>query len=303
MLRAVTFLTLSMLALISTASVSHAQRKVSNPAQSATEGPKVKVLAEGGHSAMTHPFVAVLRDSATYAELAKLDRNLPSLEPEFFKSNIVVAAFLGERNTGGYSVEIKHEVAAYVENQLDQKGYLRIIERSPAKGVMVPEMITSPFKVVSLEVNPTTNLLLALDNAWLQTMRPYRVTAGTFTVSGGLAGTSDQFGLGGHLQIMRERNLATFAFFVVGLRPQKTALSLADFATGVVSADGQVTINMMSADSFVRQPNGGLKATGNISVAGAKIALSFNSLPSMIADGYSGAGTIEAVVVDAAVNR
>jgi hypothetical protein len=302
MLRAVTFLTLSMLALISTGSVSHAQRGASNPAQSATEGPKVKVLAEGAHSAMTHPFVAVLRDSETYAELAKLDRNLPQLDPEFFKSNIVVAAFLGERNTGGYSVEIKREVSLSWEMKPGPKGYLRIIERSPGKGVMVPEMITSPFRVVSLEVNPTTNLLLALDNVWLQTMRPYRVTAGTFTVSGGFAGTSDQFGLGGHLRIMRERNLATFAFFVVGLRPQKTALSLADFATGVVNTDGEVTINMMSADSFVNQPNGGLKATGNLSAAGGKIALSFNSLPSMIADGYTGRGIIEAVVVDSAVN-
>jgi hypothetical protein len=222
---------------------------------------------------------------------------------------------LGERNTGGYSVEIKREVAASFDMTREGKSYLRIIEKSPAKGAMVPQMITSPFKVVALEVNPTTNLLLAPDNPWHQTNRPYRVTAGTFTMAGGFAGTNDQFGLGGYLWIMRERNLATVFFAVVGLHPQKEASSpadfvvhiggkpapsLMDFATGVVNTDGEIKINMMSADSFVNPPNSGLKASGNLSAAGDKISLSFNSLPSMIADGYTGAGMIEATFDDSA---
>src|SRR5207245_2449958 len=68
-----------------------------------------KTLAEGFHSSITHPFVAVVRDTKTYAALVKLDGNLPQLEEEFFKSNIAIAAFLGERNTGGYRVEVTRE--------------------------------------------------------------------------------------------------------------------------------------------------------------------------------------------------
>jgi hypothetical protein len=316
MLRVVAFLTLSLLVLVSTSSIGHAQRTSAAPAQTATEGPKLKVLAEGAVSSITRPFLAVLRDSETYGELAKLDRNLPKLDPDFFKSNIVVAAFLGERNTGGYSVEIKREaLGSFLDMARDVKSNLRIIEQTPAWGAMAPQMITSPFKVVALEVNPTTNLLLTPDNPWHQTNRPYRVTAGTFTMAGGFAGTNDQFGLGGYLWIMRERNLATFFFTVVGLHPDKAARSpadivvhiggkpassLMDFATGVVNTDGQVKINMMSADSFVNPPNSGLKASGNLSAAGDKISLSFNSLPSMIADGYTGAGMIEATFDDSA---
>ncbi len=316
MLRVVAFLTLSLLVLVSTSSVGHAQRTSAAPAQTPTEGPKLKVLAEGAVSSITRPFLAVLRDSETYAELAKLDRNLPKLDPDFFKSNIVVAAFLGEQNTGGYSVEIKRgEALGSFDRPRDVKSRLRIIEQTPAKGAMVSQMITSPFKVVALEVNPTTNLLLEPDNPWQQTNRPYRITAGTFTMAGGFAGTNDQFGLGGHLWIMRERNLATVFFTVVGLHPDKAARSpadfvvhiagkpapsLADFATGIVNTDGQVKINMMSADSFVNPPNSGLKASGNLSAAGDKISLSLNSLPSMIADGYTGAGMIEAIFDESA---
>src|SRR5207247_341740 len=61
----------------------------------------IKVLAEGFHSSVTHPFVAVVRDPETYTELLKLDANLPKLDSVVFRSNALVAAFLEERNTGG----------------------------------------------------------------------------------------------------------------------------------------------------------------------------------------------------------
>src|SRR5712692_2369133 len=100
-----------------------------------------KVLAEGFHSSITRPFVGVVRDFETYEALVTLDGNLPRLDEEFFKTNIVVAAFLGERNTGGYSVEITRG-----------EGRIYVVERVPAKGVMVAQMITSPYKIVSLSV-------------------------------------------------------------------------------------------------------------------------------------------------------
>jgi hypothetical protein len=118
----------------------------------------IKVLAEGFHSKITKPFVAVVRDTETYAALRKLDGNLPKLDADFFEENVVVAAFLGERHTGGYSVEI-------TPNAIE----INVLEKKPGKGVMVPQMITSPFKIVSLHgaTNAAVRLNLFVDETWL----------------------------------------------------------------------------------------------------------------------------------------
>src|SRR6266478_5354199 len=112
MLKTIVILMLSTFALSTGASGCHAKQNAALPPQtpnSETTTKGLKVLAEGFHSSVTNPFIAVVRDAETYSELTRLDNNLPKLDEEFFKSNIVVAAFLGERNTGGYSVEITRE--------------------------------------------------------------------------------------------------------------------------------------------------------------------------------------------------
>src|SRR6266852_2348562 len=48
----------------------------------------IKVLAEGFHSKITKPFIAVMRDAETYAVLTGLDENLPKLDADFFKENV-----------------------------------------------------------------------------------------------------------------------------------------------------------------------------------------------------------------------
>jgi len=270
------------------ASGCHAKQNAALPTQTPnteTSTSVMKVLAEGFHSSITNPFIAVVRDSETYAALSKLGGNVPKLGPDFFEGNAVIAAFLGERNTGGYSVEITREA----------NGDIRIAEKMPGKGVMVPQMITSPFKIVSVSV-AATPLLLALDSAWRRKMRPYRITRGTFTMTGGFAGTSEKFELNGEMRIMRETELATFAFAILSSGPAKKR-SLIEFATGIVESNGEITINKMSADSLVNPPNSGLKATGAFTAGDNKISLNFSSLPSMIADGYQGEGTLEAELV------
>src|SRR5262249_41228600 len=142
-----------------------------------------KVLTEGFHSSITHSFVAVFRDADTYAELIKLDANLPKLDDEFFKSSIAIAAFLGERNTGGFSVDIAR----------DSNGAIRISEKKPGKGMMVPQMITSPFKIVAVKSSASSPVVLSLDEAWKQNLKEYRVKSGTFTMSGGFVAVSEKF--------------------------------------------------------------------------------------------------------------
>src|SRR5215475_4196405 len=124
-------------------------QRVSSPTPQSEKGDiatgELKVLAEGFQSSITDTFVAVIRDEETYSELVKIERSLPDLAGEFFESHVVIAAFLGQRNTGGYSVEIRRQ----------SSGQLLIGDRVPGKGMMVPQMITSPFKVIPVSVSGT----------------------------------------------------------------------------------------------------------------------------------------------------
>ena len=65
-------------------------------------------------------------------------------------------------------------------------------------------------------------------------------------------------------------------------------------ATGVTNGDAMFQINRMNADSLVDSPNSGLSGSVTLSEGGRKLTLNLTSRPSLIADGYSGAGTIEA---------
>jgi len=299
MLKTIVLLMLSTFAFSSGASGCHAKQTAALPTQrpnNETSINAMKVLAEGFHSSVTHPFIAVIRDAVTYAELVKLDNTLPKLDAEFFKSNAVIAAYLGTRNTGGFGVEIKWGAAGMSVGPTPAKPFIYIAEKASAKGVMVPQIITSPFKVVSLEVKATDNIMVAADNAWQQTMRCYRVTSGTFTMSGGFAGTVEQYAPAGYLWIMRERSFASFFFSLFNPHYTGKPRSLDDFTTGIVNADGHLIINKMSADTFVDTPNSGLKATATFAAGERKISLHFESLPSMIADGYQGEGNLQAEI-------
>lgn len=117
-------------------------------------------------------------------------------------------------------------------------------------------------------------------------------------MSGGFAGTTKQFGLEGQVWVLRQDNFVTFSFEIFG--HEVTERSLVGFETAVIKSSGEITILRMTADSLVGSPNSGLKATLAFSEADNKLSLDFQSLPSMIADGYSGTGNIKASIVASA---
>ena len=252
---------------------------------------ELKVLADGSQSAIKSPFVALVRDADTYAALTKLDRNLPKLEADFFETRVVVAAFLGERNTGGYSVEIDREGV----------GGVRVVEKKPGKDMMVSQMFTAPFKIVEVEGVWNSPVWLALDDdAWQTRMTLFRVTTGRFTTVGGIAGIREEFSLGGAIGVLRAGNLVTLQFRLIAPATTKRR-TLAEYATGIVS-DNNVRASRLSADSLINPPNAGLQADGVFSDGGKKLLLNLWSRPSMIADGYSGRGSIDAAVTGSANN-
>src|ERR1043166_9641074 len=184
----------------------------------------LKDLAEGSVRPIRPSFVGVFRDAETYAALRAQATNLPELKADFFKSNLVIAAFLGQRNTGGYSLAISQQPT----------GQIRIAEKAPRPDAIVAQMITSPFKLVSMPANGTPPVQLSLDERFNQRSQLYRVSNGTFTVSGGFAGRTEQYKLAGKLQVMRLAGVISIGLAIVRESATRER-SLRDFATGLAS--------------------------------------------------------------------
>lgn len=250
---------------------------------------ELKTLAEGSMSQVTTPFVAVVRDGETYAALREVATSLPALNPDFFKSNIVIAAFLGERNTGGYSVAISR----------DANGQIRIAEKAPRKDLFVTQVITSPFKVISLATTGTPPVQISLDERFKQTSQLYRVKNGTFTMSGGFAGRRDTSQLAGKIQVMRLGNLVSLGFALVTTGTSRDR-SLREFATGLLTVDG-IVISRTSHGSLLDPPSGDFRVSGKFDEKNT-LTLELDSGAVTVPDGYSGKGSIEAERVAAPAN-
>src|SRR5436190_936966 len=110
---------------------------------------EMKVLTQGSQSSVQEPFVAVCRDDETYQALKKIDRALPKLDKGFFPSHVVLAAYLGMRNTGGYNVEITRKGNPNINSPSPDRTRFEVNEVVPPKDVMVTQVITAPFMIVS----------------------------------------------------------------------------------------------------------------------------------------------------------
>ncbi|MCA1591336.1 MAG: protease complex subunit PrcB family protein [Acidobacteria bacterium] len=243
-----------------------------------------KNVAQGGYGKVSEPFVVVARDRAVYGELRKLAGELPDVGADFFKSNLVVAAFLGERNTGGYSVGITREAG----------GALVVSEQTPPEGAMLTQALTNPFRIVSVPIADEEGVELQLQGSWTKALlRPYRVVSGEFLSGGGFAGRMEKFALEGGLSVARHEGLATLLFDLRGVE-SKRPRALKGAATGMVGKDGKLEIASTDAGALVQKPRSPLRVTGQFTNDGGNLALRFESLPPRLADGYGGSGQLEA---------
>ncbi len=261
---------------------------------------EMKVLAEGSHSAIQEPFIAVCRDNETYQALKKLDGGLPELDKDFFQSHTLLAAYLGTRNTGGYGIEVVRKGDPNINFPDPNRTRFEVTEKAPAKDAMVTQALTSPFKIVSLEVNGTPPIILSLGYAWRQKQQLYRITSGTLSTGGGFAGASEQFELHGELLTLQTSDLISFYISLRGAGSKERFLS--DFATGIIQKD-LLTIKRMTADFFVDGPNAGFSANGTCKVREGSLTLQLASLRAIVSDGYSGGVSLEAKRVPAATRQ
>ena len=265
--------------------------KATKSAPPTEEIPKgeLKVVAQGAYSPVQTAFVAVIRDSDTYLALRRAANNLPEVSAATFKTSILIAAFLGTRNSGGYSVDITQGA----------NGEIRVDEKAPSKDMMVTQALTAPFKVVSAPVSGTPAVSISTGDSFKQTGQLYRIDKGSFTISGGFAGRSETYSVAGKLQLTRLGELVTLGLAVVSSGTARER-SLRDVATGVMK-ENSFAIARMSRGSLVDSPSGDIHATGRFAESN-RLILDLDTGPVTVPDGYQGKGTFEALMVAASAN-
>ena len=88
----------------------------------------------------------VIKDAVSFNQLLSLTGNDSSLSDDIdFSKEMAVAAFMGEKLTGGYSIEII--------DVLKKKDHLEFLikKEEPGPNDMVIQTITSPYHVIKLE--------------------------------------------------------------------------------------------------------------------------------------------------------
>jgi hypothetical protein len=244
---------------------------------------EIQQLSASNHSALGEPFILVARDVETYHLLRKLIQTLPEQDAKFFESNTVIAAFLGTRPTGGYSIDIAAET----------DGSIRISERRPPKGSMQKMVLSSPHKVVAVRTSENQGLRLSLDERWQEALRSYPVTDGEMTVSGGFAGREEKFKLEGRITVLRADDLATFFFDIQGSEKHR----LVDFASCKVDKT-KFVLNGMDAFGLARAVNSPFRVTGEFSDEGRQMKLQLETVANPhVSDNFGGVGTLQATAM------
>lgn len=239
---------------------------------------EIKTLKQGAYSSMQDPFLLVVRDRETYLAARREIKELPEVAENFFRENALVAAFLGARNTGGYSVVIT------LENNT-----VTVRPKNPPADAMTTQAFSFPFAVASIKAAPEQALEIDAGPAWK--MRPYRVASGELKVAGGIVGRERAFRLDGEIAVMRHAALVTLSF---NLKKDNAGRELKAVTSGIVKQDGGLVLSPLVINELVETPHGLLTITGAFANNEDQLTLSLKTNPSNIADSFNAQGKIEA---------
>ena len=252
------------------------------PREPLSPADKIKVLAEGSYGRAEEPFLFVARDAETYAPLKNMLENMPAASEIDFKSQAVIAAFAGTKNTGGYSVEIKKS-----------GDKISISVNAPPPDAMVTEALTMPYKVVVVSVEEENFLNPDVSENWKKAAQTYNISSSEFEYSGGFAGRRKPFTAEGIIHFWQFGDLVTLNFNLAG-KGENKAMKLTETASGYLK-DGKLNLARLDAGSFSEGPKPPLKVSGTLT--NGKLILNFEPLPATAADGFQARGKLEAVKI------
>jgi hypothetical protein len=249
-----------------------------------SEGPDTRCdLAQGTDSRVERPFVAVIRDDATYRALAeKIFTKIPPLEERFLPSGVVVAALLGPKPTPGYKVTIRRDGSTF-----------RVGEQRPEAGAMLAQVITTPFAVAAYPEAPDAPVIVDPGETIGRSLMDLAVRSGQLTVSGGIAGVSETWTLTGTVRASIFEPLATFLFDLSAASEQGTK-EWKGTLTVVESRAAAFEGLLWDASPLVPPPCKSLAVQGTLDTARGKLSLRFSPGPCKSSDAFSAKGEIEA---------
>jgi len=108
----------------------------------------VRTLRTGAHSGVQKPERVVIRTQVEFDSLWKrsqASKQTSEAAPKIdWSKELVLAVFLGSRNTGGYGVRIVDT------REVDGKLEIKVEERRPIAGGVVSQGFTSPFHIAAV---------------------------------------------------------------------------------------------------------------------------------------------------------
>jgi len=113
---------------------------------------KYEILKEAGYQGREEKSFEIIEENASLSKLYNEinETEIPKID---FSNSKVVALFLGQRNSGGYSIKVK---------SIEEKGgkvILKVEEVGPKSGEMALTVITNPFTIVKL--NTTKEIVIS----------------------------------------------------------------------------------------------------------------------------------------------
>ncbi len=240
---------------------------------------RIKTIDEGTNSKIETPFIFVVRSAETYAQLQSFAENLPPASQFDFNKSVIVAAFAGTKNTGGYSVGIKKSADK-----------IAVDLTAPPKDAMTTQALTTPYQIVLIPIETEDNLMLDIAENWQNAAETYKTTSGEFEYSGGIDGRVKNFTAEGTIKILRSGDNLTLIFNLSGKDAEK-ARKLNAAASGKIK-DGKIDVPRLDAGSFSENPKPPVKVSGTLT--NNRLNLIFEPLPTNIADGFQVQGKVEA---------
>lgn len=112
---------------------------------------RLEEIDQGQQGAIVDGTREVLRDQEAYGsfwrQLHASESSVPDLPEVDFDTQIVVAVVLGQRPTGGYSVEVDEVLTTESGNPVQ----VQYTESIPGDGCAVQQVLTSPYVLVTVE--------------------------------------------------------------------------------------------------------------------------------------------------------
>lgn len=255
----------------------------------------LKILAQGAYSRVSSSFTVVARDATTYAVLREMVDGLPEVEADFFNANTVVAAFLGGRTTGGFSVEITRKGYDLLQASVKQMTVREIV----TQGLRQP---SQPYQVISVPLGRDDNINVNFDSGIVSFQGVeglYEVTSGEFETGGDSAGQSEKFRFNGSIGVQQYGKLVTLSYYLTEIDDREEHKLKGD-ATGIMQSNGNFAIAPVGAGTFVKQPRSPLRMTGKFDrdvhglMLTGSLTLKFETLPPKLFNGFIGSGKLEA---------